>query len=296
MRVRITVAVALLVALGLTGAGAIVYAVEAQRIDDQIVSEIDQELAELAALQDDGKNPDTDEAFPSVGDMLDTFLARNVPDDNEVLVTWYDGGPQQANPASSFVSTPLFSETVQGLLDSNGSTHLDIPGYGEALITVQSVRNSQQDGALVVVTYLELGRAELRETMRTYAVVALLSLIIVTGVAAWLSGRLLAPLRSLRETAADISETDLSQRLPETRQRRHLRADPHLQQHARPAGARPSSTNASSSTTPATSSRHRSPCCVATSSCSTPAALRRSPRPASCCSTRSTGCLAWSAT
>jgi signal transduction histidine kinase len=34
--------------------------------------------------------------------------------------------------------------------------------------------------------------------------------------AAWVSGRLLSPLRTLRETADDITETDLSQRLPVT--------------------------------------------------------------------------------
>ena len=216
MRVRITVAVALLVALGLTGAGAIVYAVESQRIEDQIVAEVDQELAELAALQDNGNNPDTNEPFPSVGDMLDTFLARNVPDENEILVSWYDGGPQQAFPSSSFAESPLFTETVADLLPTNGSRHVEIPGYGDAIVTVQSVRSSREDGALVVITYLEQGRAELRETMRTYAVVALLSLLVVTAVAAWLSGRLLAPLRTLRETADEIGETDLSQRLPVT--------------------------------------------------------------------------------
>nr|WP_232523723.1 HAMP domain-containing sensor histidine kinase [Nocardioides sp. MAH-18] len=52
--------------------------------------------------------------------------------------------------------------------------------------------------------------------MRTYAIVALLVLLLVTAAAFWLSGRLLAPLRTLRETADDITETDLSQRLPVT--------------------------------------------------------------------------------
>ena len=54
--------------------------------------------------------------------------------------------------------------------------------------------------------------------MRTYAIVATLSLVlIVLRGAHWQSGRLLAPLRTLRETAEDITETDLSQRLPESR-------------------------------------------------------------------------------
>ena len=52
--------------------------------------------------------------------------------------------------------------------------------------------------------------------MRTYIVVALLSLLVITAFAAAQSGRLLAPLRTLRETADEITDTDLSRRLPVT--------------------------------------------------------------------------------
>jgi len=46
--------------------------------------------------------------------------------------------------------------------------------------------------------------------------VALLSLVVITGFAAAQSGRLLAPLRTLRETADEINDSDLYRRLPET--------------------------------------------------------------------------------
>ena len=216
VRVRITATVAVLVAAALTGAGAIVYAIESQRIQGQIVEEIDQELAEFARLQEGGRNPDTNRPFPSIGAMLDTFLARNVPDEDETLVSWYGGRPQQASPSSAVADTALFKDTVRSQLDDNGSTRTEIPGFGDALITVQSVRSSQESGALVVVTYLDDAHSGLRDTMETYAIVALLSLLIVTGLAAWQSGRLLAPLRTLRETADEIGETDLSRRLPVT--------------------------------------------------------------------------------
>ena len=216
VRVRITAAVALLVALALTGAGAIVYAIEGQRVEEQQLAEIDQELAELDKLQDQGLNPDTGRPFAGVGVMLDTFLARNVPDENEILVSWYAGRPQQASPTTAFAKTRLFRDTAGPLVAGGGSARVDVPGYGEALITVQPVRSTREAGALVVVTYLTEARAELRDTMRTYAIVSLLSLLLVTAAAAWLSGRLLAPLRTLRETADDISGSDLSRRLPVT--------------------------------------------------------------------------------
>jgi signal transduction histidine kinase len=52
--------------------------------------------------------------------------------------------------------------------------------------------------------------------MQTYTIVALLSLGLITAAAAWQSGRLLRPLRTLQNTAQEISETDLSRRIPET--------------------------------------------------------------------------------
>ena len=52
-------------------------------------------------------------------------------------------------------------------------------------------------------------------TLRTYTLVALLSLGLITTIAAFQSGRLLAPLRVLEETARDITATDLSRRIPE---------------------------------------------------------------------------------
>jgi signal transduction histidine kinase len=216
VRVRITAAVALLLALALSGAGAIVYAVEYQRLEEQMVSEVDQEFAEFSRLADEGIDPETGEPFAEPGALLDTFLSRNVPAENEVLVSWYRGGPRFALPDNEFARNPVFVPTVAPLVRDNGATRVDVPGYGEVLVTVQSVRVGQGTGALVVAAFVDRGRAELTDTMRTYAIVSLLALLLVTALAGWLSGRLLAPLRTLRETAEEITESDLSRRIPET--------------------------------------------------------------------------------
>ena len=83
-------------------------------------------------------------------------------------------------------------------------------------MTVQPVRDRTRSGALVIVTFVGEERDELIRVMRTYAVVSLLLLILIVG-AAWLqAGRLLRPLRALRDGAREITTTDLSRRLPET--------------------------------------------------------------------------------
>ncbi len=219
VRTRITVAVALLVGLTLAGAGALVYAIELRQLDADAYAEADQELQEFRQLQARGIDPDTSERFASVDALLDTFLERNVPDTDEVLVTWYDGRLQLQLPAQDTLpKEEAFEEQVADLVPTSGETRWESPDDGEVLIVVQSAQiGSDGDvGALVIAIYLDEDREELDATMRTYAIVAFLSLLLVTAIAAWQSGRLLAPLRTLRETTEHIGEGDLSQRLPVT--------------------------------------------------------------------------------
>ncbi len=205
VRVRITAVVALLVLAGLVVAGVVVYTIESRRLDQQIASEVDQEFAELARFQAPGRT------FESVQVMLREFLRRNVPDDNEVLVTWW----QEDIDAKQLGALPLTNDelraAIRPLLDENGTTTVESPS-GTQQVAVQTVRQGEDTGALVVVTNLDREREGLAETMRTYAITAGLVLLLVTAVAAWVSGRLLSPLRTLRETADHISETDLSRR------------------------------------------------------------------------------------
>jgi signal transduction histidine kinase len=77
------------------------------------------------------------------------------------------------------------------------------------------VTNTQGEGALVIVNFLRDEHEELDRTLQTYTLIALLSLGLITTIAAFQSGRLLAPLRTLEETAREITATDLSRRIPE---------------------------------------------------------------------------------
>jgi signal transduction histidine kinase len=200
--------------LGLAVAGGIVYTIESRRLDAQIAAGVDQEIGELRRLQQGGINPDTDQPFQSVEQVLRLFLQRNVPDDNELLVAWWNGAVRaQSSDQDALSRSTRLADTIRPLLASNGTSQIDSE-FGELQVAVQSVRQGDSSGALVVVTFLDKSRAGLRDTMRTYAIVAGLTVLMVTAVAAWVSGRLLSPLRTLRETADEISDTDLSRRLP----------------------------------------------------------------------------------
>ena len=215
VRVRITAAVSLLAALALTGAGLIVYLVESQRLDTEIADTVDQQFQGFGTFQTTGVDPSTGKPYADLGSLLDAFVTSQVPDDNQALVSWYDGGPHLVSPDGYTGDKTVFEQAAAKIVGDNGTTRIDDP-QDELILNAQTVRLGDQTGALIVVTYNGDARAGLSDTMRTYALVALLSVLAITVFAAAQSGRLLAPLRTLRETADEITDSDLSRRLPES--------------------------------------------------------------------------------
>ena len=78
------------------------------------------------------------------------------------------------------------------------------------------VRNAQGEGSLVIVNFLGDEHSELNAPCARTPWWPAIALALVTTLGAWRSGRLLAPLRTMRATARDISDTDLTRRIPDT--------------------------------------------------------------------------------
>ena len=219
VRARIAVSVAVLTGLALAGAGLLVYALESARIERAVSDQVEQELAEFRTLRDEGIDPAARpvQGFNDVRTLIEVFLQRNVPDDDELLVGYWDGAPQVVSDTvhQPLVDHPGFVAIVEERLRGGGTDRLDTQ-WGEIVITVQPVRDEVRAGAFVVANFLEDEHAELNRVMQTYTIVALLSLGLITAAASWQAGRLLRPLRALHETAEEITVTDLSRRIPET--------------------------------------------------------------------------------
>lgn len=214
MRVRITATVALLTFAGLALAGLSVHLIEQRRIDDRSVEGAQQELDEFAKQLELVRAGDR----VTLRAALTGFLQANVPDADEALIGFVGPAPAVGNGRDAEVlqEDPEFRAAARPLVDSGGTARIDDPERGPLLLSSQPTTVGGQHGAMIVVTYLDVERADLRDTMRTYAIVAALALLLITGVAFNQAGRLLRPLRALRETADDITETDLARRLPTT--------------------------------------------------------------------------------
>jgi two-component system OmpR family sensor kinase len=217
VRQRLTAAVALLTAAALIAVGLTLYILESRRIDGDIDASLAQEIGEMRTLQREGRDPETGQPFGTPDRLLDSFLSRNLPDPDEML--W--GFPTTGEPSyvgasdSRLQGAPAFTELVTDLEDTGGTRVLSIDG-NEYRIAVQPIVQGDQRAAFVVSHDVSASRKPLRDLMVTYALLSALSVLLIAAVASWLAGRLLQPVRRLRETAQGITEGDLSGRLEVT--------------------------------------------------------------------------------
>ncbi|MFC6152070.1 sensor histidine kinase [Nocardioides yefusunii] len=220
VRTRLTTSMAVLTALALLAAGVVIWTLESNRRHAATVDDASQQISELRSFAASGTDPETGEAFADATDLVSTFMGRSVPGPGEMLALW-DGVTVPLVTASKHrrvVREDAFVDAVSGLAGVGGSAEVDTAA-GPALVTVQPVSTTsaaEATTALVVVSFLDEQRDALISLMRTYTVVSLLALLLITGIAAWQSRRLLMPLRRLASAAREVSGSDLSSRVPET--------------------------------------------------------------------------------
>ena len=86
-------------------------------------------------------------AFDDVRRLIEVFLQRNVPDENELLVGWWNGGPKrfQGDVHEDLLYDPAFRRAVAERVATGGTTSLDTR-WGEVSVTVQPARDRQTRG------------------------------------------------------------------------------------------------------------------------------------------------------
>lgn len=212
VRQRLTFAVAAAIALSTAVVGVTLYIVESRRIDRAVEAGLTQEIGEFRALQTE-PDPRTNQPFTSAERAMTVFLQRNLPDEHESLFAFGPtGGPSyQGEGDSRLQKSPVFRATVDELRTTGGTRTIDVDGHVYRVV-VQPVTDSTGDSAFVVTHDVSAARADLRSTIVTYALLAALTVIVVAGLASWVVGRLLAPLRNLQSTARVISGGDLTTR------------------------------------------------------------------------------------
>jgi two-component system, OmpR family, sensor kinase len=183
-----------------------------ERVDDALV----QEVEEFRRLAEDGRNPRTGDPFGNdLRAIFDVFLDRNVPAQREAFYTYVDGdlhlpafGPGLRRQRITEIDELALARGVR-----RGEAEL---GDGERIryLVAPVQTDGQSRGVFAVAIDLGAEIDEVNDALRIAAGVSVGVLILASMLAWVVAGRVLAPLRVLRDTTRSIGESDLTRRIP----------------------------------------------------------------------------------
>lgn len=231
VRARILTVVILVAGLGMAIAGGAANFAQREfargHVDDRL-------LASAAAVNglvmgesfDDPNNETTPPetavpVFTTTAQALQYAISRIVPDTNESTVGVLDGEARWV-PATrldfhleadaAFIARVVNEVAAQNsAVMGTASTSLGPLRY---IATPVQVEGDEARGIFVTAFNLEIELQEADASLRIFSIAALVTLLIA-GLAGWfIAGRLLKPVRQLRETASRITSAELEERIP----------------------------------------------------------------------------------
>jgi two-component system, OmpR family, sensor kinase len=184
-----------------------------ERVDDALV----QETKEFRRLADLGRNPVTGKPFGNdVRAIFRVFLSRNVPGEAEAFYTFVDGQAYKQRYAPSVRERRLaeIDRLSATRVPRRGEFQLEDETRFRYVVVPVSDADGRLRGAFAVAIDLSGELDEVNEALQI-AVGVNIGVLILASMLAWvIAGRVLQPLRLLRDTARSISESDLTRRIP----------------------------------------------------------------------------------
>lgn len=212
-RARILLSTILLLAFATLGSTLVLRQILNSQARERIDAALVQEVDEFRRLVREGRDPRNGQPFGSdLEAIFDVYLRRNVPAPGESFLTFVGDEPYLISS-----DRPQRRRQAEALEDLSEVTRSErgVRGtpVGDVRYLAVPIRAGNARGTFVV-TFLESSeREQAQEATQAAATVSLVMLVLASGLAFLLAGRVLAPLRTLSETATSITETDLSRRI-----------------------------------------------------------------------------------
>ncbi len=182
------------------------------RLDDELSHESSKFEEWVAREVGQGGAP-----FGDVGELLAAYLTSSLPDETETYFSLV-GGVASHRPAAE---PPARIDRDRDFVELAAAQRAPVSGGWDttagparyAVLPVDWPGQGGSSGALVVVEFAAAERSDAMSTLRALSAVSLVALL-AAGVVGWLvAGRVLAPIRLVRNTAESISESDLTRRI-----------------------------------------------------------------------------------
>lgn len=227
VRSRILAVILIVTALGMTVSGFTAYLVQRDRVLEGLDTELLASVEAARGIVTGASTSNSDENAPEAAalpttavEALSDILQRLVPGRHESSVGIIDGEVRWlpfVETAFELQDDPAFiARAWQEAAAGEVTLGTAITSVGTLRYVSVPVRIDGDEQLGVFVTAVDAQRAvdEVGGAFLTYAGLALLSLAAI-GVIGWfVAGRLLAPIRTLSETASRITAADVSERIP----------------------------------------------------------------------------------
>jgi two-component system OmpR family sensor kinase len=183
-----------------------------ERVEDALV----QETEEFRRLARDGRNPRTGDPFGAdVRALFDVFLSRNVPGEDEAFFAYADGEIYRQRFARDL--SPVRLREIDALSRTTTARRGELElsdGTRFRYVAVPVETDAGARGVFAVAIALSSELDEVNDALQIAAGVDV-GVLILASLLAWvIAGRVLAPMRLLRDTARSITESDLTRRIP----------------------------------------------------------------------------------
>jgi len=219
-RTRILAAFAVLAATSTALSLLLLHQILLSRLDEEIARNLTQETAEFRRLVS-GNDPVTGEPFGrDVRRIFDVYFARNVLDEGEVVLSAVGGRIYKSARAGGDAGDEEYvpGEVLRAValdtpLDRSGSGTIETSSGAARYLSVPVRAGGRTTATFAVVNFPEHERREIVDAIIVAAQVWGVVLLVALGFAWAGAGRVLAPLRLLRDTAHSITETDLRGRI-----------------------------------------------------------------------------------
>jgi signal transduction histidine kinase len=186
-----------------------------QRVDDRIDTELLGEVSELRLLAEEGVDQRTGQPFTDVRSLLEQHIQRSIPDPNETMFVMVDGEVETRSSDNPPVRLDLDPGLLEQVRDVQDVTLGNLQtAAGDVRWVAVPVESGGQQGTFVVGIFADREGTDVARVMGPLAAIGVGALALAALLGWFVAGRLLAPLRDMRRTAQQISENDLSGRIP----------------------------------------------------------------------------------
>ncbi|MGW0733296.1 ATP-binding protein [Streptomyces sp. NPDC002851] len=191
-------------------------------VDHRIARLLAQETSEFANLEARGVDPETGREFAAPDRLLRVFLERQYADADEELIGLVrraDRDPaklvqqREIRTALPLHQDPAARRAIFASPDATGTLHRPEGEIRWAKVTVAR-QGGEPEAAFVVAFHPETELARVDEVFRILLAISGVALVMTTGIGWVVAGSILRPVRLVRTTAAQLTEQDLTRRIP----------------------------------------------------------------------------------